>query len=219
MICPDYHAPWSDIDKICEFYAAVEREKPTHIIQIGDAADFLAHSKFARSHDECTPKEEVGEAIEFIKNFWISCKKLAKKAECIQLLGNHENRLSRRIYERYPEIASLVDQKSLFTFQGVTTIHDAREWVEINDVIYCHGFFSKLGDHVKYFQKSVVRGHSHRAGVVFFNQYKKILFEMECGYLADPNSVAMSYTSTKRTNWVHGYGLVDSHGPRFIPIV
>lgn len=207
------------MDAVCHFYAAVEREKPDVVIQLGDAMDFYSHSKFARSHDICTPDEEFRESRKFMENFWITCRKLSsKKTRHIQLTGNHEARVLKRIYEKYPEIAVLVDQKSILTFPGVETVHDPRGWVEIDDTIYCHGFFSKPGDHMRFFLKNVIFGHTHRAWTMFMNQYGKTLFEVSSGYMADPNSVPMSYTATKRTNWVKGYTMKDEYGPRFIAL-
>jgi hypothetical protein len=48
------------------------------------------------------------------------------------------------------------------------------------------------------------------------NMKDGLLWSMSCGYLADPYQVPLLYRATKTAKWVHGIGVIDSHGPRFI---
>jgi predicted phosphodiesterase len=217
---PDLHLPWADWKRVEKAYQIIQEEKPDIIIQLGDLKDRFTFSRFARSHDIMTPKEEVQEARAGAVNFWAHINKLVPKAKKIQLTGNHEARLLKSTLEKFPEIYSIVQkaEQEMFKFAGVKTIYDSRAELEIEGVIYCHGYLTKIGDHAKHLLKPVVHGHSHRGGVVFFNLGGKTIWELDCGYLADPLQVPLMYGPTKTTNWTHGIGIVDKYGPRFVSL-
>lgn len=220
LAIPDIHLPWADWKKIYKVYEIAKFEKPDIIIQLGDLKDRFTFSRFAKSHDIMTPKEEIQEAREGAVNFWANLNKACPKAKKIQLTGNHEARLLKSVLEKYPEIYSIMvkAEKEMFKFSGVKTVYDHRAELEIDGVIYCHGYLTKLGDHARHLLKPVVRAHSHRGGVTFFNLGGKTIWELDCGYLADPNQVPLMYGPTKTNLWTHGIGLIDEYGPRFISL-
>ena len=217
LACPDLHSPWADIKAVSAFYEAIETEKPQVIIQLGDLYDMYSQSKFPRNQDICTPKEEIAEARQFAESFWKNCRKLSgAKTRYIQILGNHDDRPSKRIAERYPEIAALVGIDHLFKFTGVETILDSRTELTLEGVIYTHGHFTRHGQHSSYYNRSVVHGHTHRGAVVYQKVHGRIIWELDCGHMADENSEPLQYTATKTTRWTQGYGIIDDRGPRFI---
>ena len=64
-----------------------------------------------------------------------------------------------------------------------------------------------------------VVGHSHLGGTVFLPFKDNILWELNCGYIGDPESLALSYTAQKKVSkWTLGYGVIDDVGPRFNPL-
>lgn len=201
------------------FYAAIEREKPKVIIQLGDSYDMYAQSKFPRKHDLCTPKEEVSEARQFMEKFWENCRRLAgRQCRYIQILGNHDDRPSKRVQERYPEIASLLGIDHLFKYPGVETVLDSRSELQIDGVIYTHGHFTRHGQHASFYCRSVVHGHTHRGAVTFQKLHGRVIWELDCGHMADEGAEPLQYTPTKTTKWTLGYGIIDDLGPRFVPL-
>jgi hypothetical protein len=122
----------------------------------------------------------------------------------------------KRIIEAYPEAELFMDFEKWFKFDGVTTHSDIRQELIINGICFIHGYRSKLGDHRDFNKMSTVVGHSHLGGVNFKNYGSEILFELNAGYIGDPESKALSYTSQKIVNWTHGLGVIDSFGARFI---
>lgn len=216
---PDTHFPFTDLNGLSLVFTLIEREKPDVVIQIGDLYDQFSFSKFARSHDLMTPQEEVQEAREGAVNMWSKIRKLSsRKTRLIQLLGNHDDRMMKRVCEKFPEIAALTTglYDSLYKFPSVETVMDSRSELVIDDVIYTHGFLGS-GKHVGYFQKSVVHGHTHRGAVYTLEQAGRTLFELDCGFLADRNATPLKYTPTTTTRWSLGCGIVDGLGPRFVP--
>lgn len=216
----DTHSPWVNEKATLAIYECLSREPYDVIIQMGDLYDMYSFSKFARSHDICTPKEEIEQGYEWAHNFWSNINKLNKKAKKYQLKGNHDDRLMKRAFERWPEAASILTraEHSLYDFPGVEVISDSRDGLEIEDVLYMHGYLTKLGDHARYHLRNVVHGHSHRGGTIFFNIGGKLIWELDCGFLGDRDMAPLQYGPTKNMLWTEGRGEVDASGPRFIPL-
>lgn len=202
-------------DKI---YLAIEEEKPDVVIQLGDAYDMYSYSKFARSHDICTPKEELQEARQGILGLWDYIHKIAPSARLMQMSGNHEARIMKRVLDRFPEIASILNTEDIFKVPNVETYFDHTGHITIEGVVYTHGFLTKLGDHCKHFGCPVVHGHTHRGGTIFYKTLQGVNWELDCGFLADESQVPLQYGAIKHTMWTLGYGIVDKWGPRFIPL-
>lgn len=223
----DLHAEWvnrSCITKLLD--SIIPSIKPTIICQLGDAYDLLSFSRFPRSHNLTTPSNELSNARICLEELWGAIRKKAPKAKCYQLLGNHDTRIYARLKEKIPELDGIVNLNHLWDFKGVTTIHDYREELvlEINGELTCfmHGYRSKLGDHAKANQMSTIRGHSHRAGIAYIPLYdsikkeKRVIYEMDCGFLGDPKSKVMAYSSQSMDHMVNAVGVIDKHGPRII---
>lgn len=176
-----------------------------------------SYSKFPRSANLITPAEEILSGRACMEEVWKAIKNRAPDAKCYQLRGNHDLRPSKRLTEKYPEIASLVDLSHLWSFDGVTTLYDDREPLIIENINFIHGYKTQLGSHAKSFISTVVCGHSHRGGVMVIpTLHNGIIYELNCGYLADPEHEALKYTPNKFTAWTHGLGWIDEFGPRFI---
>lgn len=218
MALGDVHGPWIHKPSFTRVLKLIETLSPTHIVQMGDLYDLFSYSKFPRTLDVCTPNQEIQNARLMGEEMWKAIRRRAPKAELHQILGNHDIRPLRRITEKYPEIASLIDISHLWVFDGVKTHHDVRTPLVINEIDFIHGYRSKLGDHAKYTQRSTVCGHSHRGGVEIIPLSNgKTIFELNAGYLADPEHEALKYTPMKFSKWTHGVGFIDELGPRFIP--
>jgi hypothetical protein len=166
-----------------------------------------------------TPSQEIQEGRLMAEEMWKSIQRRLPNAKCYQILGNHDLRPLKRVTEKFPEIASLIDMSHLWNFPGVITHHDTRTPLIIEGIDFTHGHRSKLGDHAKYTIRSTVCGHTHRGGVDFIPLSDgKIIFELNAGYLADPEHEALKYTPNKLSKWTHGVGWIDEYGPRFIPL-
>lgn len=214
----DIHWPFSSARVVEAFLRWIEREQPSIVLINGDAWDMYSHAKFPRSHNVFTPREEERLARAANEQFWKDVKALVPKADCYQLLGNHDVRPMKRILEVYPEAEDWIAErlKQLFTFEGVKTIHDAREELMFGDVMVHHGYRSKLGDHRDYALLNSINGHTHRGGSVFRRIRGQVLWELNCGLAGDPEAKGLTYTSQKINDWTPGFGWLDQWGPRFI---
>jgi metallophosphoesterase superfamily enzyme len=216
----DCHFPWGDKSRLDAALAIIERFKPDAVVQVGDLFDLYSWSKYARSYDICTPKEELARARADAESMWAAVQSIAPAASCYQLLGNHDDRIFKMVAGKAPELRSVLDaldMHSLWRFPGVETLRDGRDELELDGVMYIHGY-RKPGDHLKFFGKSVVLGHIHRGYCLFQRYHGKTLFELNSGFLAEQNSPVMNYTNTKTSDTTPGLGLIDGLGPRFIPL-
>lgn len=218
-VISDIHWPFANKAVLKKFIQYVATEKPEYVIIDGDAWDFYSHSKYPRSHNIFTPKQEEEISRRENELFWKEIKKAHPKAKCFQLLGNHDVRPMRRVLETYPEAEEWIQEKltKLFSFDGVKTVMDSREELIVGDVLVFHGYLSKLGAHRDYTQMSTINGHTHKGGVVFKQIKGKVLFELNCGVAGDPHSKGLTYTPQRITIWTPGFGVVTKYGPQFIP--
>lgn len=226
ILCiPDSHFPWVDQNALAMVYYIAETEKPDIVVQLGDLFDCYAQSKFPKSMNLFTPKAEWDLARSMAEDMWKKLREILPKADFFCLLGNHMNRPMLRIEEKFPEGAHLLEDavRKAFTFDGVHTVHDPSEELFIENIMFIHGHYtSGLSKHMEFSRCNVVHGHTHKGSIVYkpyWNENKShvTLWEMDCGYIGDPNSIPLSYRSQKIHNWVSGCGLVTRLGPMFIP--
>ena len=217
MAIPDIHCPFLHKQKVKKMLDMIPEIDPTHIVILGDSYDMYSFSKFPRSLNIMTPQDEILAARACMEDIWGAIAKHSPNSRKYQLKGNHSTRINKRLIEKFPEFESLLDIDHLWKFRGVSTIQDDKDELIINGISFIHGHFTKLGDHVRQMNRSVVVGHSHRPGVFYLNRDDKTLFELNCGYLADPYHKALIYRPMKNYfDWTHGFGIIDKLGPRFV---
>lgn len=208
----DTHFPYNE--NLNRIYKAIKQEKPDVIIHNGDLLDQYMFSRYGKDYDELSPKKELNRAKKMAVSMWKRIKKIAPKARRIQLLGNHDIRILKQTKNKFPEVYFLINDifNDLYTFKGVETMKSDRDYIDIDNVIYCHGWKSK---HTAHFGKSVVRGHSHKADLSLIQCEKsgyRILFEMQVGGCGDERAVPLSYPASKKTGWKLAYGIIiDGH--------
>ena len=215
LVVGDVHLGFENKATLKKIYRIAEVRKPSIIVQIGDLYDLFAASSFVKPTIK-TLEQEINEAMPKAERFWYNLQKAAPKAKCFQLKGNHDIRPMLRMRERAPDMAFLYDDSKLWRFKGVETIYDSRQELVIDDMLFIHGYRTKIGDHAKYAQRKVVCGHSHTGGTVFMNTFDgEQIWELNAGYCGDPLSYAFNYMKQKFTKWTQGYGYIDRYGPRF----
>lgn len=219
-IISDIHWPFENQRVIDAFYDFIQEFQPEHVIINGDAWDMYSHSKYPRSHNIFTPKDEESLSREKNETFWLEVKKRCPKAKCYQNLGNHSVRPLKRVLESAPTLQHWVEAyfRQLLSFDGVETNFDPRHELEIGDILIFHGYRTQLGAHRDYTMRNCINGHTHRGGVVFRQVRGQVIWELNSGVAGDPYSQGLSYTPQKIVEWTPGFGAVDHLGPRFIVV-
>lgn len=215
----DIHWPFVNQRVVDKFLAYIEVFQPEYIVINGDAWDMYSHSKYPRSHNVFTPRDEQALARKQNEDFWKDVKKRCPNAQCFQLLGNHDIRPLKRVLESYPEAEDWIadKMKELFTFDGVTTIFDVRQELLIGNIAIFHGYRSQLGAHRDYTLLCCINGHTHKGGVVFRKIRGQVIWELNSGLAGDPEAKGLTYTPQRLSDWTPGFAVVDEFGPRFMP--
>jgi predicted MPP superfamily phosphohydrolase len=164
LVVGDLHFPFHCPETLKAIYAAAKKIKPSVIVQIGDVYDFFAQSRFPKRPGAITVDQELDEGFAAAVAFWRNLKEAAPKAACHQLLGNHCIRPLKISAEKAPELYPFVKKgwEEMFKFRGVHTLFDTRDDLEIDGVIYEHGFYGQPGKHMRENMKPTVIGHTHR---------------------------------------------------------
>lgn len=217
----DIHWPFANSRVVNRFLEFVGDTKPEWVILNGDAWDMYSLSKYPRSHNLFTPRDEENLSRQFNVEFWQAVRKASPRSKCRQMMGNHDIRAMKRVIEEFPEAEDWIKERlsRMFTFEGVETIFDPRQELFITeDVIVFHGYRTQLGSHRDYTLLNCINGHTHRGGAVFRRIRGQTLWELNSGVAGDPESKGLSYTPQKITEWTPGFGVLDPLGPRFVPV-
>lgn len=218
ILCwPDSHYPFVNKEAEEKMIKFAAENKPQYIVQVGDLLDCYSASKFPRSQNIYTPKEEERLGIEMAQSAWKRLRESCPNAKCYQLMGNHDVRMLKRTLESLPIAEHWIEKyfRELFSFEGVETIFDTREELEIDGILFTHGFLAS-GTHKDFYLKNVIHGHDHKLYVHHRRISGQNIFEMSCGFIGDIDSKALSYTSSKLANFQLGFGWVDKWGARTI---
>jgi hypothetical protein len=214
----DTHFPftiWPNVERVI---AAISAIKPKNVVQLGDLYDLYSFAKFPRSHNIYTPLQEIENGRRLAETFWANIRKAAPRAKLWQLKGNHDARPFKRVQEACPELGDHLALSKLWLFDGVETMADDRDALVIKKVLFQHGY-RRHGDHVRHNRQSTVCGHIHTGGVIYVRQGKESLFELNAGFLGNPNCTPLGYTPLRRiSSWTQGFGILDSLGPRFVSL-
>lgn len=223
VIFGDMHLPWSDKETVRWAINYVNKHKPDLILQIGDLYDNFNYSRFYRSPDVISPRNEMLQARKQGLEFWKQLRIASPKARRIQILGNHDlERLEKMSLTLAPALAHLVVDKmtELMTFEGVETLSSGRDhfsaMVQGERVNFMHGCFSQTIAHAKHYMSNVVLGHLHRGEIIPFKQGDKDLWAMNVGYMGNPKAPVFKYTKTILNAWTLGLGVIDEEGPKFL---
>lgn len=221
MAIGDIHFPWHSRRTLWAIYKHAKVRKPDVIVQMGDLYDLFSWSRFPRTLNESTPRDELKRARGEAEHFWRTLRECCPRAKFYQLIGNHDARPLKQCISRMPELEDFVikGMTGLMSFDGITTLDSDKSILTLDDVDYHHGFYTKLGAHSKAWGRNCVIGHTHKGGVAYHKLDTQILWELNCGYAADRYAVPMGYMAQSRySNCTLGYGWIDQFGPSFVPL-
>lgn len=215
----DTHFPFVNKNAIKKVLKLIKKERPTHVIQCGDLLDMYSFSRYEKDANFTNPEDELKKGLAMAAKMWADIRKIVPKAKCIQLIGNHEDRLNKTIAKKAPELAGLCKSiKDLYNFKGVQVLDSSKQHFEIDGVIYTHGHYTKLGDHAKFYRKSCVHGHTHRAGIYYEQTVDGLIWEMDCGFLADKDALPLQYTQSMFSKWIVAIGIIRNGQPQLITL-
>lgn len=104
LIGGDFHVPFQDDKAVNCFIKTANELQPEVIVINGDLLDFYRLSRFSKGEGR-NPMEEITEAKAILEDLHLCCP----DSKIFYPIGNHENRLEKYIYDKAPEIISIVD--------------------------------------------------------------------------------------------------------------
>lgn len=218
---PDLHSPFIHKGCVDFIFKIIRSFQPQYIVVLGDAVDFYSLSRFPRSHF-MTPTDEYIQGRKCLEEIFGYIKKISPKSEIHLIMGNHDMRALKKTQELSPELEMFVSKgiKEYFTFPEVITHHDYREPLEIDGILFVHGWLSGIGKHCQYFKRSVVHGHTHKASIYYETTYEgNVIFEADSGFAADPSAKVMGYYPSKYNKSVLGCTLITDGRPQFLAYI
>ncbi len=216
LVLPDLHAPHTDLDlleKVAHFNNTIY--KADTIVQLGDLFDFYSLSNYIKSTKADNGAREVTAATKQIK----AIAKLFPKMTV--LMGNHEARLAKRASEAGIDSRFLRNIMDVVEAPKTWKYYDEEDYIEIDGVIYTHGFLSNPRAHAEYFNAPVVMGHLHaHMGINYIARKNSCIYSMCPGFIADIDSLVFQYGPLKKYNkFCLGFGTVSDGVPQIYPLM
>lgn len=229
IVIPDMHVPYHDEDVWELILLAIQRTKPTHVVIIGDFADFYtvsSHSKDpARKINFQTEVDAVNEELDRLQAI---TDRIGAKVVYVE--GNHENRLDRFLAGQAPQLASYITTRRLFEIsrRGWKWV-PYRDFTKIGKMHFTHDL-DRSGKHaaaqaVADFGGNVTIGHTHRGCVAYLGTVRGENYMcLNVGWGGDFGSIDYKHKARALRDWQHGFGLVYVEGngnchAQFVPIV
>lgn len=209
LIVPDCHIPYHDKRAFNLMLKVAMDLKPKHIYIIGDFVDFYTVSSHSKDPnralnlvEELTAGEECLDQLDRLG----AVSKVA-------IGGNHEDRLTRYLQDKAPELFNIVTIPALLHLKerGWKYIPYKRD-TKLGKLYLTHdvgvagrnSVFSCLDT----YQHSVVTGHSHRmAYIVEGNATGEVKLSAQFGWLGDANSIDYLQHQKVLKDWALGFGI------------
>ncbi len=214
LILSDIHLPYHEIDPIDIALEYGYKKGVDSIYLNGDVLDFFKVSRYTKDGTAMTIKEERDMFFEFIG--WI---KHSFDVPIYFKAGNHEERLSKYIMDKSPELASL-PELTLAQFLKLDdmdiTYVDGRQKCVMGKLLVVHGhefgesIFSPVNPARGLFLRakcSVLAGHNHQTSEHHENNLKND--SMACFSVGSLCQLTPDYRPFAYTKWNHGFAVVE----------
>lgn len=238
----DLQIPYEDPRAVALWFKVMKWWKPDAIDFVGDIDDQLEYSRFSDgTTDEAfalLKKEEDPSPLPFIKKnadgarqFYEKVRKQHPDADLHLSMGNHDIRVFKYIDKKAPGYKELITPNLLWGVDdlGITyRFYEEKPMERFGGVFVHHGITTSsttsttIRQDIENYGISLVRGHSHRAAVVFkhYPLANRRLIGLETGHMSDVNGYGLGYTINP--DWQQGFGIGHVVGDEailtFIPI-
>ena len=221
LILGDTQYPFDRKDYLPFCKAVAEKYGCGRVINIGDVADCLNFSDYARVPDMPSPEEEV----KMLKKSFAQWEKAFPVVEC--LIGNHDRRIRRRLDNAgFSEaMLSLKDIfRRVFGLPKKWTLHDKIKLNTTSGPVYClhgdeRGASAIAGKTAANFGASTVTGHRHSSAFIAYRSTPhSLIFDMTVGCGIDDKSVAFRYNKKDIKRPIYSCGVILDGVPVLVPM-
>lgn len=213
LICSDLHRPYHD-PRAWDLFLQVGRAfKPHHLVCIGDFADFYSVSSHSKDPRRTARFEEE------LLDVHVGLDELDElnATEKIFIAGNHEDRLTRYLTDKAPELFGVIDIPTLFNLEkrgwGYVPYKD---YTKIGKLHLTHDV-GVAGRNATFraldtFQHSIVTGHAHRLQyIVEGNAVGEFKLSAQFGWLGDASKIDYMHRAKVAKDWALGFGVGYIH--------
>lgn len=230
LVIPDMHVPYHDARVWATILAAVKASKPETIVIIGDFADCYAVSSHPKSLDR---KADFAAEIDVVNTELDRLQKVAgPECRIIFCEGNHEDRITRYLQSRAPELGGLHGMRAAGLFRardrGIAWV-PYRRHIKIGRCSFTHDVgrcgVNTARQSLIDFGGNLVVGHSHRGGVAYQGEAKGANhFCLNVGWGGDVDEIDYVHRIRAKRDWAHGFGVVDQDSAgyswgQFVPVI
>lgn len=230
LIIPDLQIPHHDkkfADRLVQLAIDIN---PTSVIFIGDNVDCTAPAVWNKG-----TAEEFAGTLQNEFDVWYNLGLALRRGYDGFVgvhIGNHEERIEKYLRDKAPALQSLVSLKleNLMRLEDLGATRLPANYDIAPGWVSHHGHYASLSDiagrtasnYAAKLQKSVIIGHTHRAGIIAesygYNGRWKQRFGMEVGHGMDPKKAG--YTNGI-ANWQKAFGLLENYdnGRYVVPTV
>lgn len=233
-ICvPDTQIPYQDTRFLRELWRFISDSQPDAVVHVGDFLDAPEPSRWNKgAAGEFAPT--LQKSLDQAHRLLVDLRAVYDGPVTLKM-GNHDRRIADYVKRYAPALAPLralefeslirADETNVTVAHGVVEI--APGWVVAHGD---EGSLSRIAGQTaaglaQKFGKSVVCGHTHRAGLVphstGYNGKSWTLFGMEVGHAMDIRKAG--YLKAGAANWQQSFGILRTNGkttiPELVPVV
>lgn len=209
LFIPDCHIPYHDEKAFNLMIRAAKAFKPDHVIIMGDFADFYSVSSHDKSPDRTN---HLDEEISVVTTKLWEVKKLGA-GNNVFIAGNHEDRLTRYLMQKAPELYRVATIERLLGlkeagFKFVSYRQDYR----LGKLIMTHDTgkagYNAHKQALDAYHRSIVIGHTHRMGYMIQgdadgDRHVGCMF----GWLGDKAQIDYMHNINATKDWTLGFGI------------
>jgi predicted phosphodiesterase len=209
-VLPDTHSPFEDQRAWKLVMQVLRWVKPDRVVHLGDWADFYAVSDHEKNPNRASPAEFKRE----VRHTQGLIREVAAIAPLTYVEGNHENRLTRYLSSRAPELYDLVSPSKLLGLGRYKVQYiPYRQSYRLGRMRFTHDVNGKAGKHavvgsLEAMGHNVCIGHVHRIGYhVNGNLEGDRHVGISLGWLGDLGAINYLHRDTITKDWALGFGL------------
>lgn len=209
LFVPDCHVPYEDKKAFELLLRAAAVFKPDLIVILGDFADFYAVSSHSKDPRRVRLlKDEVTAVQERLQQLKAICPRI------IYVSGNHEDRLSRYLQERAPELFGHVEIPEVLGLRelGIQYV-EYKDTYHLGKLHVTHdtgtaGQNAHRQSMTTFGRASTIIGHTHRMEYsVIGNADGPPALGAMFGWLGDFDAIDYMHKHKIKADWVHGFGV------------
>lgn len=214
LFIPDTHVPHHDKKAWKLVLQAIRVFKPQRVAFLGDFADYDAVSSHAKDPARSRLfSHEIAAVNKCLDEYDAAAEDAGIETTHFQL-GNHEDRLSRYVADKAPELHGLVDTEDLLRLKDrgykVTQYLDSFELGHLN-ITHAAGSGSGATAIVRantQWQDNIIGGHTHTLGIMYFGNAKgRVHISATLGWLGDRKKVNYLKRVQANRSWTLGFGI------------